>query len=158
MDPYATMEELVARLDWEMDEDEERIAASALEDASDEARHHGRDWDAETAPRLVKTLVLKAVIRYLRNPDGYVSSRAGDETLTWSDRGATSGTLQFTRDEIALLKDLAGRRSGIISAQVSAWGTSLHRNRRLGNCEPPGYVPSSEGAHFPLFPSEADNW
>jgi hypothetical protein len=31
---YATLDELRARLDWELDEDEMRIAAGALEDAS----------------------------------------------------------------------------------------------------------------------------
>jgi len=53
--------------------------------------------DAVDGPRtelltrsLVRTLVLRCAARYMRNPDGYVTSRAGDETLTWSDIGASS--------------------------------------------------------------------
>jgi len=64
-----------AALDWALDEDERRLAASALEDASDLAREYGRDWTPETVPRLVRTLVLAACVRYLRNPDGYTQSR-----------------------------------------------------------------------------------
>ncbi|GGS24759.1 hypothetical protein GCM10010238_11130 [Streptomyces griseoviridis] len=65
-----------------LDEDEARIATSALDDASDLATTYGRDWPEETAPRLVKTLVLKSAARCMRDPEGYTQSRAGDETPT----------------------------------------------------------------------------
>jgi len=153
MSTFATLDELRDRLDWTLDPDEERLAASALEDASDEARMHGRDWTTEHAPRLVKTVVLKAVVRYLRNPDGYVSSRAGDETLTWSDRGdPNAGAVSFTRDEIALLRELAGKRAGLTSAPITAWSQRPHRHG-------PGYVPvDGGGTVFPLFSHEDDPW
>ena len=67
MEPIATLKELIQRLDWTLDADELRIAAGALEDASDLARGYGRDWDTESAPRLVRTLVLKARKRYMNN-------------------------------------------------------------------------------------------
>ncbi|MEU9454845.1 hypothetical protein [Streptomyces sp. NPDC048277] len=78
---YATLNELNGRLDSDLDPDKLRIAAGALDDASDLAATYGRDWPAGTAPRLVKTLVLKSAARYARNPNGYTQSRAGDETL-----------------------------------------------------------------------------
>lgn len=111
--PYATLDDLKGRLDWELDADELRIATAALEDATDLAAHYGREWADDTAPRLVRTLVLKACMRYMTNPDGYTQSRAGDETLTWNDdQGENAGTVYFTDDEIKLLAEL-GARSGV---------------------------------------------
>ncbi|MEV1109940.1 hypothetical protein AB0I95_14955 [Micromonospora sp. NPDC049751] len=122
MEPFASLDDLKARLDWALSEDEERIADSALDDASELARAYGRDWDADTAPRLVRSLVLKACARYLRNPDGYTTSRAGDETLSWSDaHGRDAGSVYFTREEQGLLKTLAGGAVGIYSVPMTAW-------------------------------------
>ncbi len=149
---YGTLDEVRQRLDWTLDLDEERIAVAALADASEEARVHGRDWPTARAPRLVRTLVLKAVVRYLRNPDGYVTSRAGDETLTWSDLGERAGTVQFTRDEIALLRRLAGRDAGLTTAPVVAW--SMRPTLRV-----PGYVPvQGSSERFPMFAHETEPW
>lgn len=123
MEPFASLEELENRLDWTLDTGEQRVAESALEDASDLARAHGRDWDnASTAPRLVRTLVLKACARYMKNYQGYTQSRAGDEAVAWSDKaGEDMGTVYFSRDEIKLLEGLAGRRTSLISVEVTAW-------------------------------------
>ncbi|WP_327431420.1 hypothetical protein [Streptomyces sp. NBC_01236] len=151
--PYATLDELKGRLDWDLDPDELRIAVSALEDASDLVATHGRDWPEDTAPRLVKTLVLKSAARYLRNPNGYTQSRAGDETLAWSDIGRDAGTVYFTREEIRLLEELAGRKRGISSVVVSAWGTKP-RPRDVGHV-PVDYSPASP---FPLFGDEVSPW
>jgi hypothetical protein len=150
---YATLEELKGRLDWELDADEERIASGALTDASDLAATHGREWPEATVPRLVKTLVLKAAARYVRNPNGYTQSRAGDETLAWSDIGRDAGTVYFTREEIRLLEELAGRKRGISSVVVSAWGTK-RRPRDVGHV-PVDYSPASP---FPLFGDEVSPW
>lgn len=152
MEPLATLQELTGRLDWTLDADELRIAAGALEDASDLARGYGRDWNAETAPRLVRTLVLKACRRYMNNPNGYTQSRAGDETLGWNDAaGQDAGTVYFTADEQKLLKGLAGKASGLTSVPVTAWGP--HRPR------PIGWVPVADGGKpFPLFPDDGGPW
>ncbi|MFJ3974885.1 hypothetical protein [Streptomyces sp. NPDC090021] len=150
---YATLDELKGRLDWELDEDELRIAAGALDDASDLAATYGRDWPEDTAPRLVKTLVLKSAARYMRNPNGYTQSRAGDETLAWSDIGRDAGTVYFSREEIRLLEELAGRKRGIYSAPVSAWGT------KLPLCDAAGHVPVDySGDPFPLFSDGVSPW
>ncbi|MFI6468010.1 hypothetical protein [Streptomyces sp. NPDC050538] len=55
--PYATLDELKGRLHWDLAEDKLRIAAGALDDASDLAATYGRGWPEDTTPRLVKTLV-----------------------------------------------------------------------------------------------------
>lgn len=58
----------------------------------------------------MKTLVVKSSARYMRNPNGYTQSRAGDETLAWPDIGRDADTVYFTREEIRLLEELAGRK------------------------------------------------
>ncbi|MFE0771972.1 hypothetical protein [Streptomyces sp. NPDC058861] len=151
---YATLDELKGRLDWEPDEDEMRIAAGALDDASDLVATYGRDWPEDTAPRLVKTLVLKSAARYMRNPNGYTQSRAGDETLAWSDIGRDAGTVYFSREEIRLLEELAGRKRGIYSAPVSAWGTKLPLRDAAGHVP----VDYAGGDPFPLFSDGAGPW
>ncbi|MEU5433825.1 hypothetical protein AB0G73_10650 [Streptomyces sp. NPDC020719] len=101
----------------------------------------------------MKTLVLKATARYLRNPNGYTQSRAGDETLAWSDaHGRDAGTVYFTREEMRLLAELAGRKPTLTSVTVSAWGTS----RR----PPQGLVPVDYhgGDRFPLFTDDRGPW
>ncbi|WP_438470780.1 hypothetical protein [Streptomyces asiaticus] len=158
MADFATLDELKARLDWELDADEERIATSSLEDASDLARAHaGRDWEpVTTAPRLVRTLVLKACKRYMHNPQGYTQSRAGDETLGWNDAaGNDAGTVYFTADEQRMLGELGGRRGGLVSAEVSAWG-SVRRPVTVGLV--PVAQPTSTAKKFPLFSDEVEPW
>lgn len=150
---YATLDELKARLDWDLDTDELRIAAGALEDASDLAAVYGRDWPEENPPRLVRTLVLKAAARYVRNPHGYTQSRAGDETLAWGDaHGRDAGSVYFTREEIKLLEGLAGTRPTLTSMIVSAWDS---RDRGVGA----GLVPVDyDGAPFPMFSDDGGPW
>ncbi|AKY03544.1 head-tail adaptor Ad1 [Streptomyces phage Hydra] len=143
---YATLDELKGRLDWTLDADEERIATGALEDASDLAAYYGNNWaDAASAPRLVRTLVLKAAARYMRNPGGYTQSRAGDETLGWNDSaGENAGTVYFTDEEQRLLSSLAGRNPGIFSVPISAWNSKISHGT--------GYVPDAGGqADIPFF-------
>ncbi|MFF3015825.1 hypothetical protein F0344_12445 [Streptomyces finlayi] len=150
---FATLEDLKGRLDWTLDADEERIAENALEDASDLATHYGRDWPEATAPRMVRTLVLKACKRYMSNPDGYTQSRAGDETLAWNDSaGENAGTVYFTDEEIKLLAGLAGRRAGLYTAGVTAW-QSVRRPVTAG------LVPVENGwKGFPLYADETEPW
>lgn len=146
MDPFASLEELEARLDWTLDDGEERIAESALEDASELARAYGRDWtDPLTAPRLVKTLVLKACARYMKNYQGYTLSAAGDERVSWSDKaGEDMGTVYFTKDEIKMIEGLAGRRTALISVPITAW------NAKAGIDDGTRPVQGG-GKNFPLY-------
>ena len=113
----ASLDDLLARLDWELDVVEKRVASAALEDLSDDARHYGvSTWTSVTAPRTARTLVLRAAVRYMRNPDGYIQSRAGDEIVGWAPR-KESGAAQFTDAEKDDLRDL-GRR-GVVVPRVA---------------------------------------
>ena len=153
MEKFATLSELMNRLDWTLDPSEERVAASALEDASELARAHGKNWvDAATAPRLVRTLVLSACVRYMKNPESYTLSRAGDETLQWEGQGQNAGVVHFTEDERKLLAALGGK-SSIFSVPVNAWRTQARTYRDQG------YVPAADGTKpIPMFSSDTGPW
>lgn len=158
MDTFASLDELKLRLDWTLDDDEERIAEAALEDASDMARYHGRDWTKDNAPRMVRTLVLKACKRYMSNPEGYTQSRAGDETLAWNDKaGENAGTVYFTREEIDLLRAMSGRaQGGFAAAEIVAWGPRRSTRQTYRDT---GYVPVQGGGDpFPMFADPKEPW
>jgi hypothetical protein len=152
MEPLAELEAVEARLDWPLDSREIAMANAALEEASDLAREYGREsWSTPaTTPRLVRGLVVTAVARYLRNPDGYLRSRAGDEVVEWADtEDASGGGVYFTRAEIRLLRGVAGTVA-FSTAPVIAWDTK----------PPPtiGYVPTAGGAPFPMFADDREPW
>lgn len=152
MAALATVAELAARLPFVMDDDETREATGALEDLSDDARHYGKSsWvDAATTPRQVVSLVLKAAGRHMKNFEGFTQSRAGDETLTWTDRGHNAGSAYFTKSEIAILTQMAGV-SAIFSVPITAWGP------KVSGWE--GLVPVEYGGDkFPLFGSDTSPW
>lgn len=151
MESLAELADLEARLDWTLDTGERQMAAAALLEASDLAREYGRaDWvDPASTPRLVINLVLAACVRYLRNPEGYTSSRSGDETVEWS-RSAAAGGVSFSRNEIRLLRSIGGRAQ-FGSVEISAW------NSRPAPAT--GYVPvAGPGSPFPLYASDTDPW
>lgn len=146
----ATIGDLTARLEWTLDADETRAATGALADLSEQALHYGRSsWTDLTVPALIKNTILAAAVRYMRNPDGYITSRAGDETLAWSDRGHDAGSAYFTEREIKLISAFADR-AGIGSISVIAWG-----NKR----QTIGYVPVQGGGDpFPMFADVTEPW
>lgn len=149
---FATLTELQDRLEWDLDSGEQKVAAFALESLSDDARTFGReDWpEAPAAPRQVRNIVLKAAARYMRNPDGYITSRAGDETVTFTDRGHGSGSPEFTRDEIRQIQRLAGQR-GLVSVLI------VHGSDKTTERE--GLVPVDYGGKkFPLYSSDESPW
>jgi hypothetical protein len=148
----ASLSDLTDRLEWTLSDEEERVALGALEELSEMARYYGRpSWDEVTAPRLVVNVVLAAAARFVRNPDGYHTSRAGDETLGWSDRGHDSGTAYFNDREVKMIRSLAGA-SGIVSVPVTAWNTV---NPRLGGLVP---TDSPYEKKFPMFNSDDSPW
>lgn len=161
MSNIATLQELEGRLDWELDDRERSIAEAALADLSDDARFFGAShWDASTAPRQVKSLILRAASRYMRNPDGYVQSRAGDETVQWSDGGEQAGTACFTPREEKIIGEISGRSPGILSVPLVAYGTMGSSNRGPRYVNPydwdtgkrMGRAPTVDsGAPVPLF-------
>ena len=121
-DNFATVEELQARLDFTMTEAERGVAQGALEDLSIDARTYGRPtWQPLTAPALVRSLVLRAAARFMRNYDGYSESRAGDETVGWQETGRQADTAEFHPREIAQLQALKGQ-TGFGTLGITVWG------------------------------------
>lgn len=154
MEPFATITELQARCDWTFDPDETRAAPGYLEEASDLARSYGRlTWTPSNAPRLVKSMVISAVRRYMRNPEGYTTSRAGDETLGFVDLGRDAGSIYFTPAEQKLLRGMAGVGGGIRSAGIQAWGP--HKRLESSGLS---YVPVSGWPNEKPFPLETEPW
>lgn len=157
-DELATLPELQARLDWTLDTGEQSVATAALADLSDDARFYGSArWDSATAPRQAKSLVLRAAARFMRNPDGFVQSRAGDETIVWSDGGEDAGTAHFTEREQKILASMAGRGTGLASVGLVAFNPGTRRTPRLidptTNDDDYGevfYAATDSGALFPM--------
>lgn len=155
-DVLATTDELAERLPFVMDPDELREAEGALIDLSDEARHHGSDrWISEdTTPESVINLILRAATRHMKNYEGYTNSRAGDESVSWSDKGVNSGSAHFTPDEQARLGELGGyRRTGFYTVNMYAY------NSGRGPYAMDGYVPD-EGSREPIafFAHATEPW
>lgn len=152
---FASLEELKGRLEWDLDTDEERIAQGALDDLSADALFYGNPrWTEASCPPYVKTLVLKAAQRYMRNPDGYEQSRAGDETVGWGqstddDKGAAA----FSKKELAALKALV-RPAVFGSINVQAYGTRF-KAAQVGNVPVSGYPGEKP---FPYYASPDGPW
>lgn len=121
-----TIEELADVLEWEMDEGEMRLARGVIEELSDEARRVGNlAWlGPYCTPDPVRRIVRAAARRHMRNPDGYVQSRAGDETVVWSDK--TRPVAEFTEAETAAIRSYAGR--GNVTS-VPIYGFSARKGR-----------------------------
>ena len=149
-----TLDELKARLPWTLDADEELDATDALEYLSELACSIGQPWPTpESCPRLVRNVIITATKRYLRNPDGYVQSRAGDETLQWTDLGPESGSPHFTKGERRVNAGQGGK-GGVQSAPASAWGP-----QRTDATADLGYVPVTGGGKpFPLYNDPVNPW
>ena len=154
MEALATLAEVQAGLDWTLSETEEALAEGALEGLSDDARFYGTErWiDDSAAPRQVKNLVIRATRRFLRNPDAYTTSRAGDETVTWTDRRQESGEVHFTDREIKMLAELGGQRS-LVSVELT---TGPRRAWTDGFV--PVLGPGSREKPFPFFSHPTEPW
>lgn len=154
MAAYATLDELKARLDFDLEASEESAADSALEDLSEDARYYGRDWPVNACPPIIKRLVLKAAIRYVRNFDGNTVSRAGDETVQWNEqRSGEAGSAYFLEQEKKDIHEIAyGKRGSVMTAGVYAWGSKASARTTEG------YVPTSSGSMFPFFSSDTSPW
>lgn len=149
----ASIEQLQERLDWVLESGEQGVALGALHSLSDDARYLGSEsWRADTVPRQVRNLVLAATARFIRNPDGYETSRAGDETLGWGDRRGDAGIATFTADEKDRLRSHGGK-SKLWSVEVVAWG------RQPYSAEPRKVPILNGGKPMPLdYPDKGDIW
>lgn len=139
--------DLEPRLSFVMTDEDRREAMGALEDLSNDAQAIGSiAWvDELSTPDRVKNIILRAAARHMKNYEGYVQSRAGDEAVAWTDRGESAGTATFTSQEKRFVAQAAGKSPFIGSVSQVAWGTR-------DSAVPVGYVPSNTG----LFPMYAD--
>lgn len=155
-DVLATADELADRLAFVMDPDELREAEGALIDLSDEARHYGSSrWiSVATTPDSVINLILRAASRHMKNYEGYTVSRAGDESVSWGDKGVQAGSAHFTPEEVQRLSELGGyRRTGFYSVGVYAY------NNGKAKVVTDGFVPDSQSSEpLPYFRDRAEPW
>lgn len=148
-----TIEELAPRLPFVMDANEEREARGALEDLSFDAQSLGSPaWVPEALPQSVRNLVLRAAARHMKNYEGYTVSRAGDESVQWSDGGESAGTATFTEDEKKMLRVMGGRTPFIGGVGVVAWGKADRPTY------PDGLVPAAQGKGLPMFADGQEPW
>lgn len=150
---YGTADELQDMIDWDFSKRELRMAEKALMHASVLARHYGRDWPEDSVPEFVQTLVYRAAKRYMDNPSGNTDSRAGDETLGWTDAGGEyMGTVYFTAEEQRQLAEIAGKGAGLVTVNTNAWGEPDRRVDRAVR------VPVDYGGkRFPYYSGD-DPW
>jgi len=154
MASLATLDDLKNRLDWVLDAQEETVATSALEDASNLVRGYGLNWSETNVPPVVKSITLASARRLMVNIQGLTVSRAGDETLGWSDIGEKAGAVYLTPDERQIISGIARGTQSLTSVSTYAWGTEGKRHT-IGA----SYVPVSNGHKpFPFFASEEDDW
>jgi hypothetical protein len=114
-DPLAGASDVEAR--WRALSAGERVrTATLIEDASailrsKVSRLDGRIADATLDPILVRSAVVSAVIRALRNPEGYRQEVNGDNSVTYAGDG-TPGEITFTPDEVMRLAPAGTIRFG----------------------------------------------
>lgn len=129
----ARIDELVARLGPEYPltdpmipgQDLTTVATNVLEDLSTDAVFYGSSsWTSDNVPAVVKSIVLRAAVRYMKNPDGFMQSRAGDETVQWNaDGDDMAGSAHFSDSEIAQLEKIASGTGlpSLVTVGTYAW-------------------------------------
>lgn len=149
MTALALLAEIEARIDWELDEGEKRTAQAALDDLSVDARYYtGMQLDTSNCPELVKSLILRAAERHLRNPEGASQSRAGDETLMWdSKKDARAGSAHFAEEEIDALRSV-NSADGDMGLAFGTFGTYAWTNKKAPRDLTVGTDPGTEPFPF----------
>lgn len=121
---FAKPDDVVRRLEREPEGRELVMIAEYLEEASDAARYHGREWSDATCPASVRRIVASAVARFMRNPDGYSQARGSDETLGWHDHGVIDWFTDAEAERISRAASVGRLRSfGTIEMEA---GTNGH--------------------------------
>lgn len=139
-EPFATATEVQNRLDTTLDATELAAVGYALEDLSNEARFiAGRGWPlAANAPVIVKTLVIRAVQRWVQNMAGLTRSTAGDEQVAFPNQGKNAGAASFTEDERLAIKAAGTGRLGYFFGSVfaDAWESNQINGPITGYAHP----------------------
>lgn len=143
--PFATLTEVEDRLEWDLSEAEKRVAATAIEDLTVEAQSLGQAWSDSNVPPYVKKCVRSAAVRYMKNLEGVIQSRAGDETLIFPEAVADEmGSPHFSKAEIEGIVSSALGPAGFGTIEVYAYSVGPRKNRT-------GYVSAGGGDPVPFF-------
>ena len=121
---FPSIDDVKRRLEEDTTPQMDSMIQEGLRDALDLCQEYGNStWDENTLPERIGRLCAKAVARWIRNPDGFAQSRAGDETLMWQDQ-ERPGEVHFTEDEIAMIQRIAQPQqlSGFGTIQMLAYG------------------------------------
>lgn len=153
---FADLTDLEDQLDFVLDEQAQRQATAKLQQASNMAKHYARplgyQWPESRCPAIVKAIVLNVVERYMRNPDGYTQSRAGDETLAWQGSDG-KGSFYFTDEEKEVLVGLGNPyANGVYSVDTFQFS---QKTIPSDTWVPVAGMPTP--TYFPLFAAE-DAW
>lgn len=141
---FADIGDVEDRIDFDLDERQTRMVSARLDDASDLATQlAGISWTDANVPRVVRAIVLNSVVRWINNPDAITTSRAGDETLAWSDLGE-KGSFYFSEQELEALKGFTRTRAPFGSISVTTWGTREPLDDTI-------WVPTSSGTPYPYL-------
>lgn len=151
MEPLATVGELAARLDFPVLDDPalKSMAEAALEDATSLVLAEGRPtWTPYNCPHVAKTVVLAAARRHMTNPDGFTTSRSGDEAVGWDGVGGDALAVYLTDAEVKRIR--RATNVGTLSA-VQTFVFGPNSAPRGGARSGVGYVPAEGGSPFPMF-------
>lgn len=134
IEPLATIADLEARLEFELDDPHmQALAGAALEDASVLVLEYGvSTWTPNTAPPIAVMLTLKAAARFMNNPMGLETARAADETNMWGS-GSANG-VHLTSDEKDLLRAHKRNDSGFQAVRTYSFNSQLSPTQPM----PPG--------------------
>lgn len=116
---YATYEDVEARLGRTLDSSEQQIVTTRLNDIELMIRHRIPDLDTKVStgaidPQLIVMIECEAILRLIRNPDGFTSETDGNYSYQISAQVA-SGKLDILPAEWALL----GVRNGAFTIRPS---------------------------------------
>ena len=119
----ATVEELESRLGYPLEGEDRTMAEAVLADISAIVRTYGLPWpDPATAPDVVKTVVLAASERKMRNPEGFRSEIEGTYQYHLP-AGAVTGTA-LTDAERRLIQHSVGL-GGVFSVPIASHGGAV---------------------------------
>lgn len=117
--PVVLIDEVKSSLEWELSTQEVKIATWAIGALTVEAKHlSGGVWT--DPPTIIGVQIVKAVGRWLRNPDGLSQDRIGEAVI-----GRPYGSPEihssptFTDYEMKIIRESQSRRNGFGSIQTT---------------------------------------
>ncbi|GAB7185926.1 hypothetical protein ATKI12_5757 [Kitasatospora sp. Ki12] len=122
--PLASVDQLTARLGYPLTGPDLTMAEAALADASAVVRAHGLAWpDPARVPDVVRSVVLAAAERRVRNPEGYRMEQQG--SYSYQLPASTPLGVDLTTSEVRLIRGAAGVAGGVYSVPIAGLGGSL---------------------------------